>query len=339
MFLKNCAPDGVLLIFLGEMYDDHPMMTFAPAIAKAACPSATFVTQFEHLGARVWDMPGWTRLGRKYMAGWLSGPEIDYTYGVLLRDSNRVIVLSESHKVALANHFSKLDQKCVLIPPPPTIKLLPDNGGETRSRGRASLGVKDGDFLIVYYGYVYPSKGVETLLQAFKNIVRCKSTARLAIIGGVLEHLWGDSSPKSNRYVEELQSLPVRLGIADRIIWTGACAPEGDDGSLYLRAADACVLPFDKGVYLNNSSFAVAAAHGLPIITTMGSMVETPLVHGSNVILCPPKDPTMLTGAIELLIHNGDMRRRLQNGARTLAREWFSWDRATDRLIESFNTN
>ena len=47
--------------------------------------------------------------------------------------------------------------------------------------------------------------------------------------------------------------------------------------TLYLCAADICVLPFNVGVRLNNSSFAAAAAHGLPIVTTRGEMLESAL--------------------------------------------------------------
>lgn len=67
-FLKRCAPDGIILIFLGEMYDHHPMMTFAPTIAKTVCSSIPFVTQFESVGVAVAKTPAWTRLIRKGIA-------------------------------------------------------------------------------------------------------------------------------------------------------------------------------------------------------------------------------------------------------------------------------
>src|SRR5262245_2597384 len=196
-FLKRCAPDGIILIFLGEMYDHHPMMTFAPTIAKTICSSIPFVTQFESVGVAVAKTPAWTRLIRKGIARWVTGRGTDYNNGTLLRDSDRVIALSDHHTMKLTQLFSHLDQKCVLIPPPPTITVCPNQGGEARARGRAALEVRDEEFLLVYYGYVYPGKGIETLLHAFRTIANRQPNARLAIIGGFLEHEGGDFSAES----------------------------------------------------------------------------------------------------------------------------------------------
>lgn len=335
-FLKRCAPDGVLLLFLGNMYNDHPMMTFAPTISKIACPSMPFVTQFENCGICVWKTSFWTRLLRKGLARWVTGPGTDYNYGTLLRDSDRVVVLSDMHKMTLTQHFSQLYQKCVLIPPPPTITVCPDNGGRARVRGRAALGIGEDEFLLVYYGYMYPGKGIETLLQAFQTVAHRQSNARLAIVGDFLEYASGYASANSKIYTKEIQSLPHLLGIADRVSFTGPCPPETEEGSLYLQAADICVLPFDHGIHLNNSSFAAAAVHGLPIVTTKGEMLEEPFIHEENVFLCPPKDPEALADAIELLRDYPDLRKRLQRGVRTLTQDWFSWERATDRILETF---
>ena len=42
-------------------------------------------------------------------------------------------------------------------------------------------------FLIAYFGYVYPLKGIETLLAAFSLIAKRDARARLVIIGGINE--------------------------------------------------------------------------------------------------------------------------------------------------------
>ena len=46
-FVKQCAPDAVLLMYLDGMYNYHPMITFAPTIVKHQLPRTTFVTRFE----------------------------------------------------------------------------------------------------------------------------------------------------------------------------------------------------------------------------------------------------------------------------------------------------
>ena len=96
------------------------------------------------------------------------------------------------------------------------------------------------------------------------------------------------------------------------------------------------VLPFDEGVTLNKSSLAAVAAHGLPIITTKGAVLESVFKDESNVLLCRPKEPEKLAQAIERVLGSPGLRQTLQRGALDLANDWFSWDRAVERTIDGF---
>jgi glycosyltransferase involved in cell wall biosynthesis len=189
-----------------------------------------------------------------------------------------------------------------------------------RKRGRALLGLSDQDMVLVYFGYVYSMKGVETLLSAFGSL---PVSTRLIMIGD------GEAE-----YLSKLQELSKQAGGAERIIWTGHCKPEEEFASLYLHAADICVLPFNDGVRLNNSSFAVAASHGLPIVTTRGESLEAPFLDGHNVRLCPPKDAGALAAAIGELIYSPATRHKLASGARGFAETHFSWDRVIQSTLE-----
>src|SRR5688572_6877707 len=44
---KRCAPDSVILIYIGWIYAYHPMITFAPTILKIFQRGVPFVTLFE----------------------------------------------------------------------------------------------------------------------------------------------------------------------------------------------------------------------------------------------------------------------------------------------------
>src|SRR3990170_1116608 len=45
--LKECRPDVVLLIYIGWVFQHHPMITFLPTIAQSVLPRVPVVTQFE----------------------------------------------------------------------------------------------------------------------------------------------------------------------------------------------------------------------------------------------------------------------------------------------------
>lgn len=337
--VKRLAPDAILEIYVGRMYGYRSMMTFAPTIAKRILPSVRFVTQFEWIGDHeFWKKTLTERIVRKAMVRSM-GTGIDYYYGTLVRDSDHIIVLSDSHRERLIQEIALAKEKTSLIPPAPLMTLVPEIENE-RERGRAMLGVKPEEFLFVNYGYILPAKGLETLFQALQRISNRRPEVRLAFIGGN-----GDSSllsgangitEKASRYADDIRKMPARLGIADRVLWAGPF-PTGDDRASFLvHAGDAGILPFDDGVFLNRSSFVAVAAHGLPIITTRGETLERQFLDQENVYLCPPQNVEALASAMEEVVARADLRSRLSRGIQILSEQWFSWDKVIERTLNAF---
>jgi glycosyltransferase involved in cell wall biosynthesis len=329
--IRHCSPDAVLLMYIGWIYNDHPMVTFVPTIAKALLPLVPVVTLFEdRYGAHPEHTSIVARAVRKGVSRWAGQHDVDWEFGTLLRDSNRLIVVSERTRVALAERFPGVNSKSVLIPCPAIMPISSQEDGKVRRLKRASLELKDDEFLIAYFGYIYPGKGVETLLKAFQIVNGQRRPVRLILIGGVL---------KGPSYYQKIQAMPKELGIENKVIWTGEYAWDSEEASRCLRAADICVLPYDKGVCIHNSSLAGACAHGLPIITTEGTGMESLFIHESNVFLCPPQNPEALALAMETLMANPELRQRLSMGAGELAKEWFSWEKAVERTVETLRVS
>jgi glycosyltransferase involved in cell wall biosynthesis len=312
-FMRRSAPDAVLLLYTGWLYNDHPMITFAPTVARCVLPNARFVTQLETEGA-----PG-------------------DAFGTLLRDSNQLIVLSEHHLARFEALLPGVRTKCVVIPPPPLMRM--SEGGDTgRARSRAMLGANDSEFLLAFFGYVDRNKGIETLFKAIEIVGRRCSHVRLIMVGGgrgTVKYASTTLGRAVRCEEEELLDLPRSMGISEMVTWTPGYAWDSDEGSLYLRAADAAVLPFEAGVTLDRSTVAAAAAHDLPIITTRGQSVESVFRDRENCLLCPVRDAESLATAIVSLVEDSELRERLRLGSSSLAREWFSWDRATEQTIQA----
>ena len=329
-FVRRCAPDAVLMVYIGFAYGEHPMATFAPTLAKAVRPGLPFVTQFENvMGASFHRWPLGTRVVRKLVTHWAGRADLDWELGSLLRDSDRVIVLGGRHQAQLAQRYPPVTARSVLIPPPPIVRVCPSDNGSARQAGRDWLRLKPDEFVLTYFGYIYASKGLETLLHAFHQVRRRGRQARLVIAGGVPAHLHDERIS----YLSELETLAATLGIQDDVVWTGLLAWDTDEASLCMHAADVCILPFDDGISMNNSTFGAAAAHGLPIVTTRAIPLEPPFRHEENVLLCPPRDPDSLAAAIETLMDRPGLREKLVAGIGAMRDEWFSWDRAAARIV------
>jgi glycosyltransferase involved in cell wall biosynthesis len=321
--VRSASPDIVLLMYIGWIYNDHPMITYAPTVTRFLAPRARFVTQFENV---IGALPGRTGRAGQLVAlaavGVAGAWRVHYRFGTLFRDSHRIIALSEHHRRLLTSPLRGASENVVVVPPPPLLILSPDTEG-TRERGRQMLGVDKRQFLVLYLGYVYPRKGVETLIKAFAILAKERPHARLGIVGGPLKGF--------EDYASELRQLPATLGIEGKVRWTGAYAWDSSEGSTMLRGADVCVMPIDVGVALNNSSIGAAAAHGIPLVATEGEQTESAFRHRENVLLCPPLDPTAMAETITTVMDDERLREDLARGAHRLAGEWFSWDAALDR--------
>jgi glycosyltransferase involved in cell wall biosynthesis len=338
-FLKECSPDVVYLMYLGWMYNYQFMSTFIPTIAKRVLPDARVVTRFENVsGAGPQTNSRVSRLIRKVVASCDRQQRVDYQFGTLLRDSDHIVLLSARHEADLERRLPGVGRKCVLIPPPANMRMSDEAGGRTRRRGREMLRVDPDVFVLSYIGFVYPGKGIETLLRSFRQVSLRQERVRLVVIGGGLAREF----PDQPNYLDDMHGLARELGIDDKVTWTGDYSWDSEDASAYLRASDAAVLPFDTGVKLNNSSFSSVAGHGLPIITTRDNDLEPQFVHQQNVFLCPPRSPEDMAAAIETVMGDEPLRRRLREGALELAHEWYAWGTALDKtqaLFESARPN
>ena len=74
-----------------------------------------------------------------------------------------------------------------------------------------------------------------------------------------------------------------------------------------------------------------AMAHGLPCIgTKVGAMPEI-IADGETGLLVPPVDASALADALERLLTNHDVRRRMGLAGRSRLEEQFTWNRTVRR--------
>ena len=303
--LARSEPDVVFLIYLGWIYGRQPMVTFLPTLCRSLKTRPRVITQFENSqGAELKTPRQWrTWKAASLLAGRVGA---DHRFGTLLRDSDAVVALCEPHLAELERREPQLRAKTTIIPAPPLLKIVPDPTGDVRRTVRARLGYNDDDFVVAYFGYIYPEKGVETVIEAAGAALGDVPGIKLLMIGGVP----GNLAERDPQYPQRVRDLAEAKGLADRTFWTGHCEPEGDDASGYLHAADAVVLPFTHGVRLNNSSYSVVTCHGLPVVTTRGENLEAEFRDRDNVMLFAPGDAQAAGRAIAEIANNRQLRAR-----------------------------
>jgi glycosyltransferase involved in cell wall biosynthesis len=79
-----------------------------------------------------------------------------------------------------------------------------------------------------------------------------------------------------------------------------------------------------------------AMAHGRPVVASAVGGLKDLVVDGETGVLVPPRDPRALRAALERLLGDREVRRRLGAAARERARTHFSWDRVTELTLEVY---
>lgn len=331
--IRSIAPDAILLMHLGGIYNNHPMITFAPTVAKRALSGVRFVTRFENPMFKIQRQPSlMSRALRKAATWWAGADRCSYSFGTLLRDSDAIIGLCDYHLERLRDEDPAAETKGMLIPPPANVSVVPDHDGALRIRGRKVIAAPANAFVVGYLGYLYPVKGVETLLRAVALLASEKLPLRLVVIGGKGDVPGVDEGKVS--YYDQMQQLAADLGLSGVTTWVGAFSAVDENVAGYIHAADAFVLPFDNGIHLNNSSLATLASYGVPIVATR-EHTDRALVDQTNVLLCPPRDSAAIAAAIRKLIDQPALAARLRASAQVLARDFFDWNTALQRTLNS----
>jgi D-inositol-3-phosphate glycosyltransferase len=77
-------------------------------------------------------------------------------------------------------------------------------------------------------------------------------------------------------------------------------------------------------------------AHGRPVVASAVGGLRDLVVDGETGVLVPPRDPPALREALERLLGDRELRRKLGAAGRERARERFSWPAVTDATLEAY---
>src|SRR5918912_166644 len=201
---------------------------------------------------------------------------------------------------------------------PGQVKLLPGGMGidlasfnsehgrnEASQLKRRELGVPDQAVVVGFVGRLVREKGLLELFEAFGRTRKEFPNLWLLIVGP-------DDSAKPDALPPEMAR---RYSIADQAVFTGL---RTDTADLY-GLMDIFVLPSHReGMPL---SIMEAQAMGLPIITTDARGCRESIVPGRTGIIVPARSTEALAGAMLFLASNAEVRRRMGDAGRQLAKE------------------
>ena len=172
--------------------------------------------------------------------------------------------------------------------------------GRFAGAARTTLALPAGKKIIVHVANVMPDKDFATLLAAAELLARRGSDFHLVLVGR------GTDSPDM---LGQLQ----RRGIEPFVTAAG----RRDDVPGILAAADALLLSSRREVF--NVATIEAMAAGLPVVVSDIPAFDEMFVHGREGLKFPPGNPAALADAVEQLLDDESLRRRLAQAARRRA--------------------
>ncbi len=194
---------------------------------------------------------------------------------------------------------------------------------------RRKAGASSDEFLIVFFGLINRSKGLDTLLESLARLRESGVPARLAIVGGGA----GSSDPTNVATMREIDALIERLDLAPLIHQTGYLDDAAVSG--YLSAADVVALPFADGASYRRGSMMAALQHGCATVTTTPQVPIPAFSDGANLCLVPPGDAVALADALRHLYAAPEERAALNMGALELGKR-FDWNEIARTTVEFY---
>ncbi|MEO1004787.1 MAG: glycosyltransferase, partial [Cyanobacteria bacterium J06638_38] len=182
---------------------------------------------------------------------------------------------------------------------------------------KSQYGVADVDRLvkIVFLGRLYPDKGWDFTLAAFKLLAQQVDLSKVAII------VAGDG-PMRQQIAAELSQLTPNLHLLGRV------SPE--NVPVLLVNCDLHVTTSEKETRGLTALEAFAA--GIPILApNSGGIIEN-IQHGHNGFLYTPGDRQDFTNKLKTLIEDSNLRQAMGDRASGSV-DQFSWDNAIQNLV------
>lgn len=238
-------------------------------------------------------LPSKTALVVHWHAEMVTRPFFARLIGPMVRHTLKradIIVVSDPIIVEKSRLLAPHAGKCVVVPYGCDTDYwrMPDNADSEATKCIKKPFPK----MIVSVGRLVPYKGFEVLLRAMQSI-----DAQAVIIGnGPLR--------------QQLDSLAIKLGVADRVSFVGSLSR--DQIRQYFRAADVFAFPSLTSAEAFGLVQVEAMAAGLPIVnTSLQTAVPRVARHEREALTVPPGDPVALAAAIQRVLTDVQLARRL----------------------------
>jgi len=177
-------------------------------------------------------------------------------------------------------------------------------------------------FVVGYVGAFVPYHRLDRLIEAAAEMAGEHPHVRWLLVGDGVER-------------PRVEALIERLGLREKFWLPGAVRHELVPA--YVKAMDAAALPSSERFNSPMKLFEYMAM-GRPVVVPDKPAIREVIRDGINGILFRPDDPKALKTALERVLNDADLRRRLGERARADVLAHHTWRRAAERILARVQT-
>jgi N,N'-diacetylbacillosaminyl-diphospho-undecaprenol alpha-1,3-N-acetylgalactosaminyltransferase len=246
---------------------------------------------------------------------------VEQTTRLALRAADAIIFLNpDDQSYYLSQKLCRPEQARLIVSAGIDVKAFsPDRFSlEERQRLRQERGLSPDAIVVTMIARLIAPKGVREFLQAAE---RLNGKARFVLIGEP------DPGNFDSLTWEEIQAY-VRRGLVLAPGWQNDVLP-------WLAITDVFVLP---SYYREGTPVTVleAMAMGLPVVATDVPGCREAVVAGETGFLVPPRNVDELVGAIQKLVEDPALRRRMGQAGRARVVQHFAVERIVEQYLDLY---
>ncbi|MGH8220129.1 MAG: glycosyltransferase family 4 protein [Steroidobacteraceae bacterium] len=244
----------------------------------------------------------------------------------IIAASARVIVMSEKGVELLSTAYGVPSEKIEVIP-----HGVPDFPFVEPEAAKAVLDFA-GRSVILTFGLLSPSKGVEFMIDAMPAILRSRPDAVYVVLGATHPNLLRDAGEV---YREGLMARVHTLGIMDHVVFLNQFV---DQATLlrFISMCDVYVTPYLNEAQMTSGTLAYSFGLGRAIVSTPYWHARELLANGGG-ILVPFGDAAAVGREISALLTDDVRRFAMRKRAYASSRSMI-WPRIAERYLGAFDS-
>ncbi len=238
--------------------------------------------------------------------------------------SDRLVVMSERGLEFLHDIYNVSKKKIDLIP-----HGIPDVPFVDPSFNKDLFGV-EGKTVLLSFGLLSASKGIETVISAMPEIVARYPDCVYMIVGATHPHVIKN---EGETYRLSLQWLAEQKGVAGNVIFYNRFVSL-EELVEFIGAADIYITPYLNEAQITSGTLAYTIGAGKAVISTPYWYAQEILSNGRGALF-PFRDHKALADQVIILLDNESERQAMRKRAYVYGRTMI-WSEVAQRYMESF---